>query len=204
MNYKSNKPFSRGIVIISSLISLGVLLLSLVIFLPSIFKKPTPRPNTATANTKALIVYNIPKRLIIPSIGIDAAVEYVGIGTNGAMGDPVNPNDVAWYSGGKRPGETGSAVMAGHFGTWENGQGSVFDNLNKLKTTDKISVIDDRGVTTGFVVSEIRSLPARADATGIFRSDNSLSYLNLITCQGNWNPATQSYPDRLVVSAIRE
>jgi len=68
---------------------------------------------------------------MIPSINIDAAIEYVGLTSNGAMAVPKGPNDVGWFELGPRPGDIGSAVIAGHDG-WKDGIPAVFDNLSKL------------------------------------------------------------------------
>jgi len=159
-----------------------------------------PNRSTLKQNTKT-DPSGIPARLLIPTIGVDAGVVEVGIGTDGSMESPNSPSGTAWYNLGKKPGETGSAVIAGHFGTWKGGEGSVFDKLNQLKVGDKLSVIDEAGVTVTFVVRESRKFKSEADATDIFRSNDGLAHLNLITCQGTWNKKTKSYPDRLVVFA---
>ena len=79
----------------------------------------------------------LPVRLIIPSIGINASIESVGITPTGAMGTPKGPDTVAWYGLGPRPGEMGSAVIDGHSG-WKDNVPAVFDNLYLLRAGDKI------------------------------------------------------------------
>lgn len=66
------------------------------------------------------------------------------------------PAEVAWFNLGPRLGESGSAVIAGHYG-WKNNIPAVFDNLHKLRNGDKISVEDEKGVATTFVVCEIQT-----------------------------------------------
>ena len=84
----------------------------------------------------------LPVRLKIPAIDVDAAVEYVGLTSDKAMDVPKDPADVAWFNLGARPGENGSAIMAGHYG---GKKASVFDNLYKLRKGDKVSIEDDKG-----------------------------------------------------------
>src|SRR5688572_8435793 len=55
-----------------------------------------------------------PTRLEIPSLGIDAAVQEVGITKKGTMGVPRGYDEAGWYKYGAAPGELGSAVLAGH------------------------------------------------------------------------------------------
>ena len=88
-------------------------------------------PQSPIQNGSALIIENVaaipnpeqatsgfPVRLRIPSINVDAPVEYVGLTPDGAMDVPKERANVAWFNLGPRPGENGSAVVAGHYG-WE-------------------------------------------------------------------------------------
>ncbi|MDP1709741.1 MAG: class F sortase, partial [Candidatus Komeilibacteria bacterium] len=64
----------------------------------------------------------LPLRLKIPEINVDSVVEYVALTPDGAMDIPKNIGDVAWFNLGPRPGESGNAVIAGHFGRLKNGE----------------------------------------------------------------------------------
>lgn len=145
-----------------------------------------------------------PVRLKIPSINVDAVVESLALAPDGTMDTPKGPDTVAWFELGSLPGEIGSAVITGHYGTWKNGQGSVFDNLHKLQIGDKIYVEDDNGVNITFVVREQQSLEPNADTTDIFSSEDEQSHLNLITCEGIWDKDSKSYSKRLVIFADKE
>lgn len=145
----------------------------------------------------------LPVRLKIPKINIDAEVEYVGLTILGAMDVPKGPAEVAWFKFGPRPGETGSAVIAGHSG-WKDGIPAVFDDLNKLEIGDKIYVEDEKGGTINFIVREIRTYTPKQDATDVFGSTDGKSHLNLITCTGFWDSILRGHSDRLIVFTDRE
>lgn len=145
-------------------------------------------------------VSGLPIRLIIPKISVDAAIEQVGVAPDGSMDVPKGPQNVAWFRLGPRPGENGSAVIAGHYG-WKDGIPAVFDTLSTLQKGDTLSVEDDTGVVTTFVVRESRLLGEHEDASEVFGSSDGKAHLNLITCEGVWNAATKSYSKRLVVFA---
>ena len=98
----------------------------------------------------------LPVRIIIPKIKLNAVIESVGLTKAGAVGVPKIPANTAWYNLSPRPGEKGSSIITGHYGRWKNGQGSVFDNLNKLKVGDKIQVKNQKGTITKFVVKKIQ------------------------------------------------
>jgi LPXTG-site transpeptidase (sortase) family protein len=173
-----------------------------------VIKDPAQRGLTPpTADTSLLdeqISSELPVRLKIPKINIDAKIDPMGLTSDGAMEVPKGGRDVGWYSSGPRPGEIGSAVMDGHYGRWKNGEGSVFDDLNKLEKGDTVYVEDDKGVTTTFVVRELRTYDPNADALDVFSSDDGKSHLNLITCEGVWNKVSKSYSGRLVVFTDKE
>lgn len=117
------------------------------------------------------------------------------------MEAPQTPDQVAWYKLGPRPGEAGSAVIAGHSGQWANGAHSVFDNLHKLRPGDTVLVEDKVGLTTRFIVRESRNYKPEADATAVFGSKDGKVHLNLITCEGVWDKTSKSYSQRLIVFA---
>jgi len=159
-------------------------------------------------NTTALInqeqtSVGLPVRLKIPNINVDSFVEYVGLTSEGAMGAPKEPADVAWFSLGVRPGEDGSAVIAGHYG-WKNGIKSAFDNLYKLRRGDKVYIEDDKGVTISFVVRESRRYDPNSDASDVFNSSDGRAHLNLVTCEGVWNAISKNYSKRLVIFTDKE
>ncbi|MDP3970863.1 MAG: class F sortase [bacterium] len=145
----------------------------------------------------------LPARLTIPVISVDAVVIPVGLTSDGAMDVPKDPAEVAWYSLGPRPGEKGSAVIAGHY-DWINNESAVFDNLSKLSKGDKIFVEDENGETITFVVREIRTYGKDDDASDVFGSDDDKAHLNLITCTGVWNKAEKTYSERLIVFTDKE
>lgn len=141
----------------------------------------------------------IPMRLKIPGIDVDAAVEYVGVTPDGAMDIPKSQDNAAWFELGQRPGENGSAVIAGHYGWRKNGKPSAFDNLYKLRKGDKLYIEDDKGAIITFVVRESRRYDPNADASDVFDSSDGKAHLNLVTCEGVWDEVAGSYSKRLVV-----
>ncbi|MDO8408207.1 MAG: class F sortase [bacterium] len=145
----------------------------------------------------------LPVRLKIPSIHVDAPIEGAGLTSDGAMDVPKGPVKVAWFNLGPRPGETGSSVIAGHYG-WKYRKGSAFDNLHKLRKGDKIYIEDDKGVTISFVVRESRRYDPKADASDVFGSNDGKPHLNLITCEGVWDKVSKTYSKRLVVFTDKE
>ena len=163
---------------------------------------PTASTTTVHIQTAHVdkVTAELPARLKIPKINVDAAIDYVGITSGGDLGVPQGPTNVAWYDLGPRPGAIGSSVIDGHFG-WKNDTPAVFDNLHSLQKGDDIYVLDEKGNTVTFVVRELKTYGQNEDASGVFVSNDGKAHLNLITCQGTWNAAQKSYSARLVVFA---
>ncbi|PIQ67845.1 hypothetical protein COY25_01715 [Candidatus Uhrbacteria bacterium CG_4_10_14_0_2_um_filter_41_7] len=147
---------------------------------------------------KQMISIGSPVRLEIPAININTNIISVGLTPTGAVAVPDNPFEVAWYNLGSKPGETGSAVIDGHYG-WINNEPAVFDDLNKLKTGDEIFVEDKNGRIINFKVREIAIFKKDDDAVNVFLSNDGKAHLNLITCTGDWNKSEKTFSERLVI-----
>lgn len=137
-----------------------------------------------------------PMRLKIPTINVDAAVEYVGITSKGAMDVPINTIDVGLFKFGPYPGENGNSVIAGHYDS-AYGTAGVFTDLYKLKKGDKVYINYANGISLAYVVRESRTYDPGYAKDVFSNSDNA--HLNLITCEGIWDADKKSYSKRLVV-----
>lgn len=146
----------------------------------------------------AVVAINPPMKLKSSAINVEAAINPVGITPTGNMDIDENPKELAWYKLGPKPGEKGSAVIAGHYG-WKDTVPSVFNDLNRLKKGDTISTYDAAGHELVFVVVGTELYAPTQDATNVFRSNDGKAHLNLITCQGSWNNSARTYSERLVV-----
>lgn len=158
----------------------------------------TPQPQNPNTSPQQ-ISFGLPIRLRIPTISVDAAIEYVGLTLDETMAGPKNPNNVGWFELGSRPGEKGNAVIAGHR-RWKNGAATVFNNLHNLHKGDNLYVEDEKGASIPFIVREIRIYDSSEYAIDVF-SQSDDSHLNLITCDGIWDESQKTYTKRLVIFA---
>lgn len=114
------------------------------------------------------------------------------------MGVPKRPRETAWYALGPKPGQVGSAVIAGHVNWWYGASG-VFAHLNKLKTGDVITVQDENGKDMDFVVRGSREYDLKEDSREVFLDYDGKSHLNRVTCSSVWDRLIGGYTKRLVV-----
>lgn len=169
-------------------------------------KSPNPQATT-TASEKATsvpgkpaeVTSGLPVRLMIPGLAVDAKILYMGLTPDGDMAVPDNNfQDVGWYQYGARPGDVGTAVIAGHVnGKRERG---VFVDLDTLVKGDIVKIIDDKDQTISFTVRDMRTYDQNDQPEEVFHSSRG-THLNLITCAGEWNASEQRFPVRLVVFA---
>jgi sortase A len=185
-----------------------IILLFFVLFLVALYlrfggetsksQEIIPVPTQAANPTQEPTSFGTPKRLEIPSLGVDTTIETVGMDAAGNMDVPKDPDNVAWYKLGYKIGSNGSAVIAAHFDK-PDGSPAVFYDISSLKPGEKIIVTDDDGMTKTFTVTESTSYPYNAfPLQKVFNSPGE-STLNLITCDGTWNKAKKTYSNRLVV-----
>lgn len=175
-----------------------------VVAVPSVVNaQPTPTPTQTTSPTVATNNgTGLPMRIKIPKISVDAPFQYNGLSADGSMEIPNNVVDVGWFTGSVRPGEIGTSVITGHVSQIRGGvltKPGVFISLKDLRAGDTLTVTNDRGVTTTFVVRETRNYDPLADATDVFSANDNGAHMNIITCEGTWHPDQLSYSQRLVV-----
>jgi sortase (surface protein transpeptidase) len=91
----------------------------------------------------------------------------------------------------------GNAVVAGHLDS-QTGP-AVFYRLGDLQPGDEITVVTHDGEELRFAVTGVESFDANsAPLYNIFGASSSAN-LNLITCEGSFDPNARQYDKRLVV-----
>lgn len=164
---------------------------------PSPTAVPTPRPVPTLGIAQAKSAPAKPVRLVIPKLGINAAVVSVGLAANGDMAAPSTWETVGWYNRGPLPGEAGNAVIDGHLDSYTGP--AVFWHLRELKPGDSIQLKAADGATLRFVVTGSQSFDVNSFPSRQIFGPASVPQLNLITCNGSWDQNQGQYNQRLVV-----
>jgi sortase (surface protein transpeptidase) len=140
-------------------------------------------------------------RLTIPAIHIDAPVDRLSRLSNGEIEAPHQWDHVGWYSDGPAPGQPGVAVFLGHVDSHTGA--AVFYRLHEIQPAALIT-ISEGGNSRVFVVNDVRSYSEAAVPLRELLVDSGPSKIALLTCSGDFNPATGRYNDRLVVVATEQ
>jgi sortase family protein len=141
-----------------------------------------------------------PDRIRIPSIRVNAPLMGLRLTSGGSLDVPPagRKNLAGWYEAGTTPGETGTAVVAGHV---DNADGpAVFYDLGALKKGAAIEVDRLDGGVAVFTVDAVEVYQAShfpdAKVYGAARRPE----LRVITCGGGYSRAT-GYQGNVVVFA---
>ena len=143
-----------------------------------------------------------PVRLQIPSVGINAPLQAVGLDSRGDMAVPEQVDVVGWYKFGPAPGAaTGSAVLSGHIDSAQQGLGA-FSALVKVKSGDSITVTDASGRRWRYRVVGREAFDKKTVPLADLFSRSGAARLTLITCGGDFDASIRSYVDNIVVTAV--
>ncbi|MER7180112.1 class F sortase, partial [Streptomyces hyaluromycini] len=141
-----------------------------------------------------------PTRIRIPAIHVNAPLMGLALTPAGSLDVPpaAKKNLAGWYEAGTTPGETGTAIVAGHV---DNTEGpAVFYDLGALKRGATIEVDrQDRGVAV-FSVDAVEVYQARDFPDEKVYGAAKRPELRVITCGGGYSRTT-GYQGNVVVFA---
>ncbi|MFE9018661.1 class F sortase [Streptomyces sp. NPDC007808] len=141
-----------------------------------------------------------PDRIRIPSIRVDAPLMGLGLTRTGSLDVPPAERDnlAGWYEAGTTPGETGTAIVAGHV---DNADGpAVFYRLGALRKGSTIEVGRRDGGTAVFTVHAVEVYDAKDFPDEKVYGPAPRPELRVITCGGGYSRTT-GYQGNVVVFA---
>jgi len=141
----------------------------------------------------------VPVHLSVARVGIDSALEPLGLLADGTLQSPSTWEEAGWYAKGIRPGAVGPAVIVGHVDSVSGP--AVFYRLRELRPGDDIAVRDSLGTVRHFTVTDVKEYPKTVFPTTAVYGPTPLPVLRLVTCTGDFDYHAHSYLDNLVVSA---
>ncbi|MEV6959420.1 class F sortase [Streptomyces sp. NPDC051207] len=141
-----------------------------------------------------------PDRIRIPAIRVDAPLTGLGLTRSGGLDVPPagRRNLAGWYEAGTTPGETGTAIVAGHV---DNADGpAVFYRLGALEKGSRIEVDRRDGGVAVFTVHAVEAYTARDFPDERVYGPAKRPELRVITCGGGYSRRT-GYQGNVVVFA---
>lgn len=148
----------------------------------------------------------VPVGFQIPDFGVDAPVE-VGAIVEGAMVDPTGPWVIVWYEQLGRLGQGTNVVVAGHVDYYTVGEAVLWSlKVPGIAPGQMIMVTAEDGQVFQYAVEWSRQFDVATELTAeVIQTEivNHTGYeaLTIVTCGGEFNPATSEYFSRIVVRA---
>jgi sortase (surface protein transpeptidase) len=153
-------------------------------------------PPSAASATVTRPVY-----LSIPVIGVRTRLIRLGLTAQGTLQVPASTSVAGWYTGSPRPGQVGSAVIAGHIDSYR--EPGVFFRLRLLRPGDRVYVRHADGTLAVFRVYAEHTYAKDRFPTQKVYGPAPGPELRLITCGGTFDAATGSYLSNVVVYAAQ-
>ncbi|MCX2727796.1 class F sortase [Thermomicrobium sp. 4228-Ro] len=151
-------------------------------------------PTTAASESRIVA-------LRIPAIGVEAPVVAKGLDASRRMEAPDRPEEVAWYDFTALPGAGSNVVLAGHVDFAGVGP-AVFWDLWRVRVGDIVELELADGRVARYRVSGLETVEEATAPVERIVGPTPAERLTLITCAGNYNPATGRYDQRLIVVAV--
>jgi sortase (surface protein transpeptidase) len=134
------------------------------------------------------------------ALGIKARIMPTGTDADNRLQTPANLRDVSWYNQSSLPGAPGAMLLYGHLSGWD--EEGVFKNLKKAQPGTPITV--QRGDSKNFTYRVVKSISYdvnKVDMAMVLKPVSGKGGLNLMTCDGSYDPHTKEFTRRLVVFA---
>jgi len=132
-------------------------------------------------------------------VGVDAGTVKLGVGPDGALETPRDPDEVGWFVGASTPGGPGVAVLAGHV-TW-NGRKTVFFDLGRLERGTKVAIERADGSIATFAITRRSTFPKDEFPTREVYRATSSPELVMITCGGEFDEDRRYYDSNVIAWA---
>jgi len=166
---------------------------------------PTPlvagaaKPSSARVARRPSSLGDVPVRILIPAIGVDAPVVRLGRNPDGTLQVPEDFWSAGWWQGGAVPGSPGPAVVVAHVDSYRGP--ALFYDLRRLRRGSQVVVLLNDGARVVFTVSLTQSYAKSAFPTATVYGASARPTLRLITCSGSFDWKTRHYRQNLVVYA---
>ena len=171
---------------------------------------PTPTPEVITVPPTAQVDQVVgptlnasePTQINVPAIELDSVLMQLGQNPDGTVQTPSldEASPAGWYTGSPTPGAIGPSVIVGHVDSRVQGR-AVFYRLGEMRPGDEILVTRADETVAVFVVDGVEEYPKDDFPQFAVYGNTDHAGLRLITCGGEFNETTRTYPDNVVVFA---
>ena len=169
----------------------------------------TPLPTAAVPSVPVIdatlgatvVVTPPPVRLVVPDVGIDMAVDPVGVRDDGEMEIPEDADRAGWYQFGPAPADpAGATVVAAHVDSVQTGIGQ-FARLRDVPVGATVTVTSADGTPHDYRVVAVEKIAKDGAPVDQWFDRSGAPRLVLVTCGGTFRRDIGHYTDNVVVTA---
>ncbi|MFF1507567.1 class F sortase [Streptomyces sp. NPDC058326] len=158
-----------------------------------------PAPVVSSVSVRPL-GRSLPVRIQLPAAGVDTGpVLSLGLAADGTVEVPpvADADRIGWYDKGVTPGETGPAVLIGHFDTARGP--AVLKDVSRVRVGDEITVTRADGTRAVFRIRELEQVDKKTFPTAKVYGDTERPELRVVTCGGELVDGHR--PDNIILYA---
>ncbi|KQR17905.1 peptidase C60 [Cellulomonas sp. Leaf334] len=142
-----------------------------------------------------------PVQLVVPDVGIDMAVDPVGVRDDGEMEIPEDADRAGWYRFGPAPADpAGATVIAAHVDSVQTGIGQ-FAKLRDVGVGAAVTITAADGSTHQYRVVTVEKMAKEGAPVDQWFDRSGAPRLVLVTCGGTFRRDIGHYTDNVVVTA---
>lgn len=159
-------------------------------------------PTTSSSLAENQVPASLPPQSIrVDSLGIDMAIESVGLADDGAMELPKDPSLAAWYRYGPSPASAaGATVIAAHVDSLIYDIGP-FARLATATAGTEIVVTTADGQERRYAVESVQTVTKQDVPWDSIFDRTGPNRLTLVTCGGEFDYDAKTYLSNVIVSA---
>lgn len=160
--------------------------------------KPSEQPVPPSYSVPA----DQPKAISLSTIQTEGFIQKVGVDKANTIVAPSNIHMAGWFADSVKPGNPGLSIIDGHV-QGKYGRG-IFYSLGHLKPKDNFKVTYGDNSIINFRVIKVDTVAVDQATKSLFsRAADIKNQLNIITCGGKYNTTSQTYEQRVIVTATR-
>lgn len=157
---------------------------------------PTGTGGAADQSGAAGLPPSTPTAISIPAIGVRSSLEHLDENPDHSIEVPRSFASAGWFTDSETPGQIGPMVILGHVDS-RSGP-AVFFRLGNLRPQDLVMVQRADGRQVSYRITGVREYAKDAFPTATVYANTPVPTIRLITCGGQFDPATGHYKSNVI------
>ena len=156
---------------------------------PSATPSPSPTPR---------VMGEVPVRVRIPALEVDAEIQDTGVEESGRMEVVASAFIISWLRDSAIPGNDGNSILAGH-NRWAGQDGHLID-MDTLTVGDALEIEYADGEKRTFLLESVFIYALKTAPTAEIMDAGGPARITVITCKGPYNASWGTSENRIIAT----